>query len=91
MSLPILPARAYYPANTSSYVCVAPGRISAKGSTLGHRLFLAVTWILKGLLRVGLPMGPMVLLTVFIEAARSHPVFEIGPTRAEELTRKEPQ
>jgi deazaflavin-dependent oxidoreductase (nitroreductase family) len=32
--------------------------------TLSHRLFLAVTWILKGLLRVGLPMGPMVLLTV---------------------------
>ena len=32
--------------------------------TLAHRLFLAVTWILKGLLRVGLPMGPMVLLTV---------------------------
>lgn len=32
--------------------------------TLSHRLFLAVTWILKGLLRVGVPMGPMVLLTV---------------------------
>ena len=32
--------------------------------TLSHRLFLAVTWILKGLLRIGLPMGPMVLLTV---------------------------
>jgi len=32
--------------------------------TLAHRIFLAVTWILKGLLRVGLPMGPMVLLTV---------------------------
>lgn len=27
-------------------------------------MFLAVTWILKGLLRIGLPMGPMVLLTV---------------------------
>lgn len=33
-------------------------------ATLGHRLFLAVTWILKGLLRAGFPMGPMVLLTV---------------------------
>jgi len=33
-------------------------------ATLSHRLFLAVTWILKGLLRVGIPMGPMVLLTV---------------------------
>ncbi len=32
--------------------------------TLAHRLFLTVTWILKGLLRAGLPMGPMVLLTV---------------------------
>ena len=32
--------------------------------TLSHRLFLAVTWILKGLLRLGVPMGPMVLLTV---------------------------
>jgi deazaflavin-dependent oxidoreductase (nitroreductase family) len=32
--------------------------------TLSHRLFLAVTWILKGLLRVGVPIGPMVLLTV---------------------------
>src|SRR5215472_10070231 len=32
--------------------------------TLSHRLFLAVTWILKGLLRIGLPIGPMVLLTV---------------------------
>src|SRR6266568_730151 len=32
--------------------------------TLAHRIFLAVTWILKGLLRAGLPMGPMVLLTV---------------------------
>ncbi len=32
--------------------------------TLAHRLFLAITWIIKGLLRTGLPMGPMVLLTV---------------------------
>lgn len=32
--------------------------------TLSHRLFLSVTWILKGLLRIGVPMGPMVLLTV---------------------------
>jgi deazaflavin-dependent oxidoreductase (nitroreductase family) len=32
--------------------------------SLGHRLFLAVTWILKGLLRTGIPLGPMVLLTV---------------------------
>lgn len=35
-----------------------------QGPTVAHRLFLVVTWILKGLLRVGLPMGPMVLLTV---------------------------
>lgn len=33
-------------------------------SSVSHRLFLAVTWILKGLLRIGVPMGPMVLLTV---------------------------
>ena len=32
--------------------------------SLAHRLFLAVTWIVKGAIRVGLPMGPMVLLTV---------------------------
>jgi deazaflavin-dependent oxidoreductase (nitroreductase family) len=35
-----------------------------QGPTLAHRLFLAATWILKGLLRAGIPMGPMVLLTV---------------------------
>jgi deazaflavin-dependent oxidoreductase (nitroreductase family) len=35
-----------------------------QGPTLAHRVFLAATWIVKGLLRVGLPMGPMVLLTV---------------------------
>jgi deazaflavin-dependent oxidoreductase (nitroreductase family) len=35
-----------------------------QGPTLAHRLFLAATWVLKGLLRVGVPMGPMVLLTV---------------------------
>ena len=29
-----------------------------------HTLFLAATWILKGLLRLGIPMGPMILLTV---------------------------
>ena len=33
-------------------------------TALSHRLFLAVTWIVKGLLRLGVPMGPMVLLTV---------------------------
>ena len=33
-------------------------------TSLGHRLFLAVTWIFKGLLRLGVPLGPMVLLTV---------------------------
>ena len=27
-------------------------------------MFLAATWVLKGLLRLGIPMGPMVLLTV---------------------------
>src|SRR5215472_3487774 len=32
--------------------------------SVGHRLFLVVTWRIKGLLRLGLPMGPMVLLTV---------------------------
>jgi len=32
--------------------------------SLSHRLFLAVTWAFKGLLRLGIPMGPMVLLTV---------------------------
>ena len=32
--------------------------------SLGHRIFLAITWILKGLLHAGLPLGPMVLLTV---------------------------
>jgi len=31
---------------------------------LGHRLFLAATWIFKGMLRIGIPLGPMVLLTV---------------------------
>ena len=29
-----------------------------------HTLFLAVTWTINGLLRAGIPMGPMVLLTV---------------------------
>ena len=32
--------------------------------TLAHRLFLVATWVVKGLLRAGVPMGPMVLLTV---------------------------
>jgi deazaflavin-dependent oxidoreductase (nitroreductase family) len=36
----------------------------SQNPTLAHRLFLAITWILKRLLRAGLPMGPMVLLTV---------------------------
>jgi len=35
-----------------------------QGPTLAHRIFLAVTWIIKGLLRAGFPMGPMLLLTV---------------------------
>jgi deazaflavin-dependent oxidoreductase (nitroreductase family) len=35
-----------------------------RSASLGHRLFLAVTWIFKGLLRLGVPLGPMVLLTV---------------------------
>ncbi len=35
-----------------------------RAPTLAHRLFLAVTWIIKGLLRTGIPLGPMVLLTV---------------------------
>ena len=45
----------------------SPSQVSSSHGdrpTLSHRLFLAVTWILKGLLRIGLPMGPMVLLTV---------------------------
>jgi deazaflavin-dependent oxidoreductase (nitroreductase family) len=33
-------------------------------SSIRHTLFLAVTWIIKGLLRAGIPMGPMALLTV---------------------------
>ncbi len=32
--------------------------------SVAHRLFLGVTWVIKGLLRAGVPMGPMVLLTV---------------------------
>lgn len=35
-----------------------------QGQSLGHRFFLAATWIVKTLLRAGLPLGPMVLLTV---------------------------
>ena len=37
---------------------------SYQGPSIHHTLFLAVTWIIKGLLRVGIPMGPMILLTV---------------------------
>ena len=33
-------------------------------TTLTHKLFLAAAWLLKRLLRIGLPMGPMVPLTV---------------------------
>src|SRR5262249_46349088 len=32
--------------------------------SIPHTLFLGVTWIIKGVLRVGIPLGPMVLLTV---------------------------
>ncbi|HEY6946627.1 MAG TPA: nitroreductase family deazaflavin-dependent oxidoreductase [Candidatus Acidoferrum sp.] len=32
--------------------------------SIPHTLFLTATWILKGLLRLGIPMGPMILLTV---------------------------
>ena len=32
--------------------------------SIPHTLFLAATWVLKGLLRLGIPMGPMILLTV---------------------------
>ncbi len=35
-----------------------------QGPSVHHSLFFAVTWIIKGLLRAGIPMGPMVLLTV---------------------------
>ncbi len=35
-----------------------------QGPRIHHTLFLAVTWIIKGLLRAGIPMGPMILLTV---------------------------
>jgi deazaflavin-dependent oxidoreductase (nitroreductase family) len=37
---------------------------SSENASLAHRLFLAATWIVKGLLRAGIPMGPMVLLAV---------------------------
>jgi deazaflavin-dependent oxidoreductase (nitroreductase family) len=47
----------------------APQQIPDKGpprrkASIPHTLFLAATWILKGLLRLGIPMGPMILLTV---------------------------
>ena len=32
--------------------------------SIPHALFLGATWILTGLLRIGIPMGPMILLTV---------------------------
>lgn len=35
-----------------------------QGPSIHHTVFLAVTWIIKGLLRAGIPMGPMILLTV---------------------------
>ena len=35
-----------------------------QGPSIQHTLFLAVTWFIKGLLRAGIPMGPMILLTV---------------------------
>lgn len=37
---------------------------SQHGTGIPHTLFLGATWILKGLLRLGIPMGPMILLTV---------------------------
>ena len=43
----------------------APGALSPhQRPSVAHGLFLAVTWFIKTLLRAGLPMGPMVLLTV---------------------------
>lgn len=36
----------------------------APKQSIPHTLFLAATWVLKGLLRLGIPMGPMILLTV---------------------------
>jgi hypothetical protein len=63
VSFRVSSARAYYPVistMSASHQAASPDQ----GPTLPHRLFLVVTWILKGLLRAGLPMGPMVLLTV---------------------------
>src|SRR5437870_991534 len=63
LSFRFLSARAYHPVISTM---AAPHQAASphQGPTLAHRLFLTVTWILKGLLRAGLPMGPMVLLTV---------------------------
>jgi deazaflavin-dependent oxidoreductase (nitroreductase family) len=36
----------------------------AHKQSIPHTLFLTATWLLKGLLRLGIPMGPMILLTV---------------------------
>jgi deazaflavin-dependent oxidoreductase (nitroreductase family) len=42
-----------------------PDRASPhQGPSIPHALFLGVTWIINGLLRAGMPMGPMILLTV---------------------------
>ena len=51
--LRIIQVRAYY-----------DGHAEAGSIVIGHSLFLAVTWVIKGLLRAGIPMGPMILLTV---------------------------
>ncbi len=37
---------------------------SYQGPSIHPTLFLAVTWIIKGLLRAGIPVGPKILLTV---------------------------
>ncbi len=37
---------------------------SHHGPSIPHTLFLAVTWVITGFLRAGIPLGPMVLLTV---------------------------
>lgn len=48
---------------------VAPQKESREASlhqrpSIPHTLFLGATWILKELLRLGIPMGPIILLTV---------------------------
>jgi deazaflavin-dependent oxidoreductase (nitroreductase family) len=37
---------------------------SAQSGGIHHSLFRAANWIIKGLLRLGIPLGPMTLLTV---------------------------